>query len=574
MIQALVVKGDKDALKNMSQHPIWNAWYEIEFGSQNNYGVHGACPIEQLHWINLGKYKYSRRCLFFQMGPTSKLSKAINATAVQMGFLFQRQSDRDKPRTRFSKGVMKGKLMGHEMSGMMLVLAATLRSQRGRKLILDTARGKQKDFFANEKFITDWSMLIETQLQFEAYLTLPELNVATVERLKIKILELMGMEKQIAKRTEGMKHTTMNFHGGRHVPEDILNFGAPMHVNTRNNEMHHKKDKKSAKRTQKRLDTFDLQCAQKIQQRKAIDYAICEINGRAKWNYFEERKQSTSAQSPRKDKPAQQLTGAKAEFYKNPITGSWGYRVHSEMQNRERFVYDEWTEASLLELAQYLEPFSEWIWTYTELSVKGEGSGDARQTYRASPYYEGKPWQDWAMFDLSVEHPLRDYVAGQIMCFVNLSAIPENNPLNYAPGVYAIIHPATPVVEGDELSEIFKPYTKGLSETDEGVPYTTFEMVNVNTIIEPCACIPDLDHENPRAYLLMKRRGQWTDTFEAWLNEPHAREFDEEQTIPASFLAKKRRKKKKKEAAAHKKSESQQQIGYLHKTKEESGRIN
>jgi hypothetical protein len=32
MIQALVVKGDKDALKNMSQHPIWNAWYEIEFG--------------------------------------------------------------------------------------------------------------------------------------------------------------------------------------------------------------------------------------------------------------------------------------------------------------------------------------------------------------------------------------------------------------------------------------------------------------------------------------------------------------------------------------------------------------
>ncbi len=214
------------------------------------------------------------------------------------------------------------------------------------------------------------------------------------------------------------------------------------------------------------------------------------------------------------------------------------------MKNRERFVYDEWTEASLLELAQYMEPFVESIWTYTELSVKGEDSGDARQTYRASPYYEGKPWQDWAMFDLSVQDPLRDYVAGQIMCFVDLSTMPENNPLNYTPGVYAIIHPATPVSEGEELSEIFKPYTKGLSETEEGVPFTTFEMVNASTIIEPCVCIPDLDNENERAYLLMMRRGQWTDTFEAWLNEPHAREFDEEQTIPASFFAKKRRKKK------------------------------
>jgi len=46
--------------------------------------------------------------------------------ATSMGWLFQRQSDRAFPRTKFTKGVKQGKLCAHEMTGMMLVLLAVL----------------------------------------------------------------------------------------------------------------------------------------------------------------------------------------------------------------------------------------------------------------------------------------------------------------------------------------------------------------------------------------------------------------------------------------------------------------
>ena len=105
-----------------------------------------------------------------------------------------------QPRTMFSKGVMSGHLMGHEMSGMMLVLAATLQTTRGRNLILTTARGQQKQFFANQKFVRDWSMLIETQLQFECWLLMPAIQVQSAKRAQNKVKEVMMMGKQIGKQ--------------------------------------------------------------------------------------------------------------------------------------------------------------------------------------------------------------------------------------------------------------------------------------------------------------------------------------------------------------------------------------
>ena len=105
MIANLIVKGDSAKLKQTSQHAVWNAWYEVKFGHE--CGVHACCPIEALHWILLGMYKYTRECLFEQAGPTSQLSENLNACAITFGALFQRQSDKDVPRTKFSKGVMK-----------------------------------------------------------------------------------------------------------------------------------------------------------------------------------------------------------------------------------------------------------------------------------------------------------------------------------------------------------------------------------------------------------------------------------------------------------------------------------
>lgn len=402
MIEQLVREKDQEKLVSLSQHGIWNAWYEIMFGLHNNHGVHGACPVEILHWINLGMFKYTRLNLFNQTGTTSKLSERLNACAMHIGFLFARQSDRDFPRTSFNKGVTKGKLMAHEMSGMMLVLTATLRSTKGRNMITDTARGKQKDFFVDESFITDWIMLIETQLQFEAWLKLPSMEVAKVERAKTKVKELMSMTKNIGKRTEKMGFNTMNFHATKHVPDDILNFGVPSTVNSSGNERHHKKDKQTAKRTQRRPATFDLQTAKKKIHRQAIELGIQEINyGRPRFAYYDGFNFEEELWRNKKQETTMKLSGAKVSFRKDATTGDWKMKLHSKMSNKAKFQYEQNVITAIHEVCEYVSDYTDEVWVYTELRVRQPGEGSETQIYYATPYMNGLPWNDWAMFDLT-----------------------------------------------------------------------------------------------------------------------------------------------------------------------------
>ena len=236
----------------ISQHPIWNAWHAFDFGALDDTGIHDACPTEPLHWIQIGQYKYSQESFVKQVGEASNLGQTLNNIATSIGLLLQQQSDRDMPLTDFSRGFSTGKLCGHEMSGMMLVLSATLRSTTGINAILSEATAQQKIYFKNDKFIRDWSLLAETQLQFEQWLKLKEMPVADVECACTKVRELMSIFKVIGKREKGMGCRTLNFHGTIHVPLGILNYGVPTNINSFANECHHKKDKKTTLRTQKR----------------------------------------------------------------------------------------------------------------------------------------------------------------------------------------------------------------------------------------------------------------------------------------------------------------------------------
>ena len=57
MIKKLVQQNNLVALKELSQKPINNVFYELQFGFHNNQGIHGACPMEMLHALLLGIYK-------------------------------------------------------------------------------------------------------------------------------------------------------------------------------------------------------------------------------------------------------------------------------------------------------------------------------------------------------------------------------------------------------------------------------------------------------------------------------------------------------------------------------------
>jgi len=178
MVQDLVNAGDIDGLKAiLSQQYFENCWYKVRFGQHNDYGIHGACPLEVLHWLQIGKYGYVRNMFFDQLGKKLILAKKFNGIAHALGKVFKRQSDRDIPRLNFTKGICRGKLMAQRMSGMLVVLVACLRCAKGRSLLLNESHGKSKVNFGTPNLIDDWILLLETLLQWEAWMKERKMSV-------------------------------------------------------------------------------------------------------------------------------------------------------------------------------------------------------------------------------------------------------------------------------------------------------------------------------------------------------------------------------------------------------------
>ena len=536
MIQDLVKNGEVEKLKKMSQQNVWNAFYDLRFGTHNDRSVHGATPMEPLHWIQLNGFGYTRSNLFEQLGPSSDLATTISAIAMSLGDLLRRQSERDMPRTSFQKGVQDGKVMAHEMGGVILVLDLSMRTTKGRNALLNDATGAARQHFPSLQSVKDWMLLFESQLKFERWLNKPTMEVELVKRARTKFSELMQMNKHIAKRESGMQFKTLQFHGYKHVPDDILDYGVPSNYNTKCNEMHHKRDKKTALRTQRQIGVFDMQCATKIQYRTAIDYAMEELKGRPKWKYLDGFDHCDRVVDNGVSCPFPPLmTGVESTFFKKPGTDDIVYRVMSSMKRKDKFQYDESTLQQIHDCLHFVYDYLNSIKVYTELRVHDSRTDTNRQLYRASPYMQGLPWNDWAMFDLSKpENPqFRDYVPCQLMCFIDLTELPQDNGLgDFEPGMYCILEAAhrNPQPEEQGISQLWEPWIK-LPHTDRNLrdKYSVNQMVNLTRLRSPCTVVPDLENVNNRAYLRMVPRSQWPYLFDDWLEAPHTREYDEDQ---------------------------------------------
>ena len=510
MIQGMVKKGDQEGLKNLSQKHIWNAWYELRFGSHNDLGIHGAAPMEIIHWIQLGQFKYSREMLFHQTGE-GNLGEELNVVATSLGPLLQRQSDRSLPRTKFSKGVMKGKLMAHEYTGVILVLAATLRCTSGRKAIEDFARtAKQKQNFAGQDWLNDWVLMLELQLQFCAWLSLPSLKVKDVMEMNDKVRKYLTLVKNVGRRSVGMGFKTMNFHGTLHVPEDVKNFGVPANVNTMSDEMHHKDDKKVSKRTQYRPDKFDMQSLTQIENRRVIELGIEELDGRVRWRYDQSFVSKESLmrgdvvpESAQVTPNEGVLSGVFACVRHSEAIDRLTMSISSGIKRKHKYRYPrhvmEEFNSILLELDGYT----------SELSVHSEYTTPSKQLYRASPHFQGKPWHDWAMFGALPAH---------IRAFIDLSGLPPDNETKFEPGIYAVVETVGPNVEETNIhSDIFVPVIKHVQK--DRPTELNLDVRPVEDITGPACVFPDLGHKSKLAYLRVKTVNDWAQLFINFIHE-------------------------------------------------------
>ena len=540
MIHPLVLEEELEALKAISQQCIDNTWYKLKFGLHNDLGIHGAAPIDVLHWLNIGKFGYTRNNLFDQLGKDSKLQKAFNTVCTSVGMLMSRQSNRDMPRTQFTKGVQAGKMTGHEMSGVLLTIAGAFRTQEGRTKLRVLAQGDKALNF-NPAGIKLWAELIERQLQFEAWLNRDELSIEEVKLLDVKIRDLMQMEKDVGHRTEGMGFRTWNFHATSHVAEDILDFGVPENMNTSSNESHHIPTKTAAKRTQRQAATFDEQCGNQIHNMLAIDFAMTEITeDRCVWKYLERLADTLrQAQSEITDEEIQddnqydQITGE--VLYEAPkvvdnntillggtMVELWQnednlpeYKVISRMKNRQKFKYHtDFVRAAHGILQARCLPYGiDTLQIYTEHKRQG-------QIFRGSPYFMGKQWMDWVMADFGDD----GIFPCQIWGFVDLRHLPVEDD-EQEPAICAIVESLNEVKTPSEanLSRLFVPYTKQIKENNDGTWERSFWICDVESFLEPTTVIPDIGNIDDTAYLRLKPRHEWADDFGEWLHRPALR---------------------------------------------------
>lgn len=554
-IKSLVEAEDLEGLKAISQSYIDNAFHELRFNLGNEQGVHGACPFDMLHTCQLGTFKRCRDVFFEFVGATGATARKINALAIHFGRLFARQSDRTLPNCTFSHGIQKGKLMGKEYRGVLLLLAAILVSSQGQQILGEAWRRKVRD----KALIDDWILLLETLLEWEAYLCSPEMLISDVQRLSKKNRYLMYLIRRICKRREGMGLRTLKFHLILHLAEDILLYGVPLEVDTSSNESHHKPAKAAAMLTQRSAATLNIQTETRLTEMRLFKLALHEIeSGRAVWNYYdgcsvvdaktawnkphEDGTSSGDSDGNEEDSDANEEDGDQNEGVGPAFAGGNGPRTHTgenqiqlyldqnerrkcKVLSRSRSRFQErtrWEQDLVTFLWELQDRVGEYLVPEVGLQVftrhkRGE------TIFRGHPNFRGGgPWRDWAIIDWG-----RGYgqVPCHIWCFVVLDSLPagyrtEFGGVTLSNGVYAVVE-STTALEQDDRSTLFQPY-EAESELDANgeIRRRVFYLADVDAIVGPCTVIPDIGGPVNR-YFRVKPKSEWADEYLRWLRAPH-----------------------------------------------------
>ncbi len=557
-IQKLVDGGKLDKLKAISQQYIKNAWYDVRFHQANDMGIHGACPSEKLHAIQLGLFKYVRTIFFKHMGEYSQLANDINGIATMYGKLMTRQSEKDLPATNFSKGIQKGKLMGREFRGVLLIMAAVLRSTSGY------GRLYRKRTFGKEAGLRDWQLLVELLLEWEAYLCEKQMTRSHIMRLGKKHRFILYIIRNVARRSAGMGLKVMKFHAVTHMIQDILLYGVPTEFDTGSNESHHKEAKFAAKLTQRKESTFNQQTATRLTEFHSIELGVHEIVTQSSpWQYFdgavpvksnvmdwdesdvENDQQETNEEQDEADlgeeltetrRARLQITtgGTRFQVFEDPEQpGKAAFKVHSSSKSIRR-------TALISQLVEFLYELQELVGEYlTEpyLPILSEHKrGD--QIFRGHPNFRSKPWRDWVVVDWGAH----GHLPSRIWCFVRLSNMPTGRHrlqfggVTLGDDVYAVVE----VAEYDEdpeaktKSDLFVPLVLEMGDNVDGQHLRQFYLASTEAFVGPCCVIPDIGGDI-NAYFQVKRQSEWAKEFIRWLEAPHqddVMEYSDEEKQP------------------------------------------
>ena len=509
MIGKLVKENDTEGLRKLSQHNIDNAFYKVRFGMHSDQGVHGACPLEVLHATLLGHFALIRDTFFEQIGETSRKAKTLNTLASEFGRLLSRQSDRDMPKTKFSAGIRRGKLMAKEYTGIILVLLFTVKSTRGQ-----TIMGERSKHFQDERNIANWIMLLETCLQWASWLQGSHMQLKDVKRCRLKFPHIMYLMKRISGKQAGMGLKTTKFHCILHMPEDMLAYGVPMEVDTRFNEMHHKPSKAAAALTQKDKAQFEKQVHERLEEVHLLQLAAEEMEDRGLQYYLS---------GHNFDEPEKTIV-------QPDKTGGRGFLASIHPKSGRIFMYDPDDKSQALakthvemDLIEFMVDLQTKVWAdinCLKLFTLHRRNG---MIFRGSACFRGSVWRDWVVVDWG-----RGYgkLPSRIWGFVDLSRLRRNSRIeagginNLQPGVYAVVECSQHVPNPKNSELITEIQLEVGGWAGNFVSKIKFYLADVEAFVSPTVVVPNIGGPN-NSYMWLKARQYWSGMFVEWLHSAH-----------------------------------------------------
>ena len=535
-VDSLVQKGLTGELQSMSQNYLKNGFEGVRFGAHNKRGIFGACPGEMLHLISLAWFKYCLQAFSAQAGPKSQALKDYDVLCAKLGCTLSRQSDRDVPRTNFSRGFSSGSnLMGHEMAGCLLVKLFALHTTCFRSIFnvgkKDPKKGVDDQRLCYSNHVRDWKVVVSSLLVWHQWMKQPTIPKKMVRRSHAAVQWLVRFVAEVAPRTSGMGNNTIKTHLVLHLCEDILDHGVPENVNSSYAESAHiPLAKITARNSQKRAVSFTKQAAHRYIENLAVSLAWADVKS-------DERQRHTNS---KEDEPETQeaVDGNSHQF-------NLGREFRLAWKTGDEFPRCHWTHVRRgqnLEPAVKLSPLvSKFLGHYClpgtpQQSLRcftsyTDGRGN---TYRAHPCYDGKPWNDCAMTDWEgVAHDVPAF----IHTFVDLRQLPTairkieaNGQSRVQPGLYAVAHTFDPVnpTDFDTPNVLIGRYKPHFYSSNHRRP--TLFLVDVKAISSPLLGTVDIPPFGEKKatrwdqhYLfLIRRKAEWSLAWDAIIEREHS----------------------------------------------------
>lgn len=324
----------------------------------------------------------------------SQVADRFNELAIQYGELYSRQSDRDLPKTKFSMGIRKGKLQAKEYTGILLVLLTALQSGEGKELLSGDRNNTSIGAFEEEGRYDDWILLLDTLLQWEAWLKSDEMVRRDVERSFEKHRHLMHLYKRVVRRKEGMGMKIFKFHAIMHMSQDIINFGVPSVYDTGPMESGHKPTKKAAKVTQKNEDTFEKQTSQRLLETHVLELAGQEIAGRPLWKYplgylgREDENEEYSGDRGQQQRGLSKTGGTQFAVEYDNDKRQYYLKLLSRLKDVRSVNVEQDFVNFVANLGKKLERWVPRLIVYSTHTRK-------ETIFRGTPAHGGKVWRDW-----------------------------------------------------------------------------------------------------------------------------------------------------------------------------------